>query len=189
MKMNNKKNQGTFNGMRSVRFPPIKQTLVDSGTYEPQKVKYFNDMLENKPHSIHGVCETLENRFKSLKQNHNVAPCDHNTSTGLILDPLKVIDMSKKSSRYNFDSSSTTPPPNAYDVNYTSGRYASNNYKFQLLKSNENKERDDFNKTQLDTVRHLLKLDNIFTDKRTCRRIAHFALYFPQRRLKEKHEE
>jgi len=36
MKINIQK--GTFNGMRSVRFPPIKQTTIDPGSYEPQKV-------------------------------------------------------------------------------------------------------------------------------------------------------
>jgi len=186
---NKKNNNGTFNGMRAVRFPPIKQNGISPGSYEPQKVRYFNDMLEQKPHSIHGVCETLDSRFKNTKQNHTVAPCDHNQSKSLILDPIKIIDMNKKSPRYDFGSKSTTPPPNAYDINYATGRYASNNYKFQLLKSDEHKQRDELNKVQLDTVKHLLKLDNIFTDKRTCRRIAHFALYFPQKRLKEKHEE
>lgn len=37
MKINIQK--GTFNGMRSVRFPPIKQTTIDPGSYEPQKVQ------------------------------------------------------------------------------------------------------------------------------------------------------
>jgi len=27
-------------------------------------------MLEQKPHSIHGVCETLDSRFKNTKQGH-----------------------------------------------------------------------------------------------------------------------
>jgi len=40
----------------------------------------------------------------------------------------------------------------------------------------------------MNTVKSLLKLDSLFTDKRTCRRIAHFALYFPQRRIKEKNQ-
>jgi len=36
-----------------------------------------------------------------------VAPCDHNQETKLILDPIKIIDMSKKSPRYNFGSTVT----------------------------------------------------------------------------------
>ncbi|KAG4089304.1 hypothetical protein H8356DRAFT_1055000 [Neocallimastix lanati (nom. inval.)] len=188
MNINRRNQKATFNGMRSVRFPPIKETSVDPTVYEYQKVKYFNDKLEKKPHSIHGVIETLEPRLPYMKQKHNVAPCDHDTTPSLILDPIKVIDYSKKSSRYDFGSHSTTPAPNTYDINYVTGRHGANNYKFQLLKSNENKERDKLNKTQLETVNHLLKLDNIFTDKKTCRRIGYFALYYPQRRIKEKNE-
>ncbi|ORY78753.1 hypothetical protein LY90DRAFT_698264 [Neocallimastix californiae] len=174
--------------MRSVRFPPIKETLTDPTIYEYQKIKYFNDTLEKKPHSIHGVCETLEPRIQKIKQIHNVAPCDYDTTPSYILDPIKVIDFSKKSKRYDFNTTSTVPAPNNYDINYATGRYTSNNYKFQFLKSAESRERDKLNLTQMNTVKSLLKLDSLFTDKRTCRRIAHFALYFPQRRIKEKNQ-
>ncbi|KAJ3160225.1 hypothetical protein HDU86_001061 [Geranomyces michiganensis] len=66
-----------------------------------------------------------------------------------------------------------------YDVNYAIGRHVANDAEFSLFKSNRVKMRDHKNRDQLAELRKLLGSNDLFTDKRACRRMAHLALYYP----------
>ncbi|KAJ3088999.1 hypothetical protein HDU96_003929 [Phlyctochytrium bullatum] len=87
------------------------------------------------------------------------------------------------------------PGPGTYDLNFAIGRHVANDFKFGLLKSDQLRnvsyilslfisggthipfQRDKKNKEQVVELRKLLGANDLFTDKRACRRMAHLALY------------
>ncbi|KAJ3095157.1 hypothetical protein HDU97_007231 [Phlyctochytrium planicorne] len=71
------------------------------------------------------------------------------------------------------------PGPGTYDINFAIGRHVGNDFKFGLQKSDQLKRRDQKNKEQVHELRKLLAGNDLFTDKRACRRMAHLSLYHP----------
>ncbi|KAJ3014918.1 hypothetical protein HKX48_004893, partial [Thoreauomyces humboldtii] len=71
------------------------------------------------------------------------------------------------------------PGPGTYDVSHAIGRHVANDGQFSLQKSSRMKWRDQTNHGQLVELRKLLGANDLFTDKRACRRMAHLALYYP----------
>ncbi|KAJ3331711.1 hypothetical protein HDU76_002429 [Blyttiomyces sp. JEL0837] len=143
-------------------------------------------MIFDKPTSVLGVTVTKATRFPDLKE---LAPSPDKyepqtfisilngriTSRREILNTLEDKSISEFALRRSFP----IPGPGTYDINYAIGRHVANDNRFALLKSDKGKDRDHKNKDQLKELRKLLAGNDLFTDKRALRRMAHFALYFP----------
>lgn len=72
------------------------------------------------------------------------------------------------------------PGPGTYNVNFAVGRHVFNDYTFQLTKSGVLKDRDEKNRVEIKNLKSLMGKNDIFTDKKACRRMAYLSLYYPQ---------
>ncbi|KAI8820222.1 uncharacterized protein EV422DRAFT_532079 [Fimicolochytrium jonesii] len=175
-----------FHGPRSERFqtlPPV-TGAIGPGEYESTAL---TTAILAKPTSNVGVYIRQGVRFPDVKQQ--APPLGHYEHKSFIEDLKKT----KGSVRPLLDSGGAKsgleatlrgsngfiPGPGTYDINYAIGRHVANDDRFSLHKSARLQWRDQKNRGQLAELRKLLVSDDIFTDKRACRRMAYLALYFP----------
>ncbi|KAI9209893.1 uncharacterized protein BJ171DRAFT_485470 [Polychytrium aggregatum] len=179
-----------FHGDRAERFkvlPPIDILKVGPGSYHIDETTKMVTKINQKPSSTLGVCVTTATRFPDPRQR---APGPGKYQH---LEFAKLLDLKPTSTREYLSSLGPkcsqqkvisrsikcAPGPGTYDVNYAIGRHVANDDRFALLKSDELKWRDTQNSGQRRELRALLNSNDIFTDKRACRRMAHLALFYP----------
>ncbi|KAI8841272.1 hypothetical protein BC829DRAFT_402843 [Chytridium lagenaria] len=180
-----------FNGPRSERFsklPPLGDATahVGPGAYDIDQITTLSKSLADKPSSKLGVCVTTAQRFPDLKE---LAPSpDKYEPRGFVSvlkskitstrEPLETLE-DKNVIEIFLRRMDPIPGPGTYDINRAIGRHVGNDYKFGLLKSDHLRKRDAKNKEQVHELKKLLATNDLFTDKRACRRMAHLALYHP----------
>lgn len=166
-----------YNGSRAERF---KTELPDTLTpLDIANANSFVKKLMDKPTSLLGVAiTTIPTRFPDLKAQ---GPSPQQYEIPTFLDNL---NGRVTSTHPTFESTPTTSqvisknPGPGYELNYAIGRHVANDYQFSTRKSGLLLERQERNRKEIDDLKHTLERDDLFTDKRACRRMAHFALYF-----------
>jgi len=175
--------QTTFHGARSARFPPIPSfsqahnTNVGPSSYQEDRTK--TSLLVPVSGNSPPFGTTSKDRVIEEKAP---APTAYNVPTN-----LQVLAKRITSTREYLNSSGIRGFPSAVsyadyaDINYAVGRHVANDTQFSLLKNERLRKRERTNKSQIVEIAKVLgKEDGLFTDKRACRRMRHFALYFPQ---------
>ncbi|KAJ3150919.1 hypothetical protein HDU89_002916 [Geranomyces variabilis] len=178
-----------FNGPRTERFqvlPPVTGPIGPGG-YAVEEITALKSTVQQKPTSNLGVFVRRSTRFPDVKQQSPpVGKYDHKSFLDIIEARVTskrelLNSRSPKNSLNEFlrGPQGSIPGPGTYDVNYAIGRHVANDAEFSLFKSNRVKLRDHKNRDQLAELRKLLGSNDLFTDKRACRRMAHLALYYP----------
>ncbi|KAJ3144924.1 hypothetical protein HK101_002572 [Irineochytrium annulatum] len=178
-------------GPRSERFPKLPplddiRNKLGPGCYEIEEITTLSKAIASKPSSKLGACVTTAERFPDLKE---VAPGPDKYEARTLANVLAQKITSRREVLNSMEEKSMVeiairraypvPGPGTYDVNNAVGRHVANDHKFGLLKSARLKNRNEINKDQLNELRDLLNSNNLFVDKRACRRMAHLTLYFP----------
>ncbi|KAJ3051955.1 hypothetical protein HK097_007044 [Rhizophlyctis rosea] len=182
-----------FHGDRAERFrtlPPVTGE-IGPGAYNVDEATNVVREIMSKPTSRLGVAVTTAIRFPAL---HLQSPSNYSYQPKGFLDELNVRPSSRRGLLSSLGPKSVgdsairlkelramtnMPTPGTYDVNYAIGRQVATDHRFALLKSDKLKMRDKRNAEQLTELRKLLGANDLFTDKRACRRMAHLALYHP----------
>ncbi|KAJ3412340.1 hypothetical protein HDV05_000937 [Chytridiales sp. JEL 0842] len=179
-----------FHGPRSDRFaklPPLTSPEVGPGTYNIDEATNLSKKIQLTPSSTLGVCLTTAIRFPELKE---VAPSPNTyepqtfialldsqiTSRREFLGSLEAKSILDKMTR-----KADNPGPGKLSLSLSFsyiGKEGENGLILGMLLS-VCRNRDIQNKHQLHELRTLLNSNDLFTDKRACRRMAHLALYFP----------
>ncbi|KAI8912222.1 hypothetical protein DFJ77DRAFT_467364 [Powellomyces hirtus] len=178
-----------FHGPRAERFhvlPPV-TGFIGPGGYEVDEITSLATTVLQKPTSNLGVFVRRSTRFPDVKQQSPpVGKYDHKSFLDLIEARItsrrEVLNTRAEKSSLNNELKGFVgriPGPGTYDVNYAIGRHVANDGEFSLYKSNRVRWRDQTNRDQLAELRKLLGSNDLFTDKRACRRMAHLALYYP----------
>ncbi|KAI8805424.1 hypothetical protein BJ742DRAFT_775137 [Cladochytrium replicatum] len=176
-----------FNGPRAPRFqllPPIEANAhVGPTSYEVDAITTLSTITATKPASKRGVWITTAERF-THKVTKSPGANEYTLPTFVDLLSTRVSSRAEYNLPGHLDAHlkqthSYNPAPGTYDVNYAVGRQIANDDRFSLLKSVRLKQRDILTKTQRKELKKLLEKDDLFTDKRACRRMAHLSLYYP----------
>ncbi|KAI8893428.1 hypothetical protein BC833DRAFT_608378 [Globomyces pollinis-pini] len=142
-----------------------------------------------KPTSKFGVGIVKSVRFPELKQNvPGVGKYNHKTFIAQLdskcsstRETLNSSIRDKNFAINNLKQKSYFYSPAVYSLNYAMGRHVANDNSFALEKSDWLKLRDAENADQLANLKELIGKNDLFTDKKACRRMAYLSLYYPLR--------
>ncbi|EGF79748.1 hypothetical protein BATDEDRAFT_25508 [Batrachochytrium dendrobatidis JAM81] len=146
-------------GLKAERFKVLPSVTgkIGPGSYEINQTTCMKSKVMSKPTSVLGVCLNQAVRFPTLNQN---------TPGVGKYEPKTFIDLlNARCTR-------------SYDKNYAIGRNVANDSRFAMSKSGLLKKRQSNNSGQVKNLQELIGKDDIFTDKRACRRMAYLSLYY-----------
>jgi hypothetical protein len=172
LKMTELSKKVKFTGPQSERFQSASKNQIGPGDYKTHNS--FTHEINQKPHSKLGVYIVKSIRFPDIKNNNPGAGTYSFTNSKPVKESIQFNPRSIELKNYY-------PGPGTYNVNFAVGRHVFNDYTFQLSKSGVLKDRDEKNRSEIKNLKSLVgKNNDIFTDKKACRRMAYFALYYPQ---------
>ncbi|KAJ3302126.1 hypothetical protein HDV03_005417 [Kappamyces sp. JEL0829] len=184
-----KQDDPKYQGPRAERFktlPPVTGD-IGPGCYDLNETDLTNQMMK-KPTSKLGVAVVKSIRFPTIP---NSVPGAGTYDGPTFIDILGRHYISKKGTLSNVskekfanmqltkNSCYYSPGPGIYNINYAVGRHVANDYSFALYKSEALKKRDRINAEQMANLKELVGKDDIFTDRKACRRMAYLSLYYP----------
>ncbi|KAK6098296.1 hypothetical protein MT418_002338 [Batrachochytrium dendrobatidis] len=176
-------------GLKAERFKVLPSVTgkIGPGSYEINQTTCMKAKVMSKPTSVLGVCLNQAVRFPTLNQNTpGVGKYEPKTfidllnarctSTRPTLSTLESRDF--QSLQLFRKTNMVCPGPGSYDKNYAIGRNVANDSRFAMSKSGLLKKRQSNNSGQVKNLQELIGKDDIFTDKRACRRMAYLSLYY-----------
>ncbi|KAI9096228.1 hypothetical protein DFS34DRAFT_159519 [Phlyctochytrium arcticum] len=176
-----------FHGPRSARFqilPPVTGPIGPGG-YDVDEATRLATVALQKPISNKGLLVRTSERFPRIPESSTFGLYTASSFLDVLKqrptslrEPLSSLSPKSELGKQMDRPSRNIPGPGTYDINYANGRHVSNDDRFSIYKSDRIRERDAQNRDQLLELRKLLGANDLFTDKRACRRMAHLALYY-----------
>ncbi|OAJ38921.1 hypothetical protein BDEG_22812 [Batrachochytrium dendrobatidis JEL423] len=157
-------------GLKAERFKVLPSVTgkIGPGSYEINQTTCMKSKVMSKPTSVLGSLVDYNCCFLNYFNLSRLQELENTSQKHLLISSMH--DAQK--------TNMVCPGPGSYDKNYAIGRNVANDSRFAMSKSGLLKKRQSNNSGQVKNLQELIGKDDIFTDKRACRRMAYLSLYY-----------